>query len=52
MVKRETAKVSKKASKARGDRSRSWKEYFANAPRLPDDFPRRIRDRPPEKIAK
>jgi antitoxin VapB len=31
-------------------RPRSWKEYFATAPRLPADFPRRIRDRRPEKV--
>jgi len=29
-------------------RLRSWKEYFASAPRLPADFPQR--DRPPEKV--
>jgi antitoxin VapB len=31
-------------------RPRSWKDYFATAPRLPADFPRRIRDRRPEKV--
>ena len=31
-------------------RPRSWKEYFATAPRLPADFPRLIRDRRPEKV--
>jgi len=31
-------------------RPRSWKEYFATAPRLPADFPKRLRDRPPEKV--
>jgi len=31
-------------------RPRSWKEYFETAPRLPADFPRRIRDRRPEKV--
>jgi antitoxin VapB len=31
-------------------RPRSWKEYFASAPRLPADFPKRIRDRRPEKV--
>ena len=31
-------------------RPRSWKEYFASAPRLPADFPKRLRDRPPEKV--
>lgn len=31
-------------------RPRSWKEYFATAPKLPADFPRRIRDRRPEKV--
>lgn len=40
----------------RGDRviltplPRSWKEYFATAPKLPADFPRHIRDRRPEKV--
>ena len=28
---------------------RSWKEYFASAPRLPAGFPKRLRDRRPEK---
>ncbi len=31
-------------------RPRSWKEYFASAPRLPADFPKRLRDRRPEKV--
>ena len=31
-------------------RPRSWKEYFATAPRLPVDFPKRIHDRAPEKV--
>jgi hypothetical protein len=31
-------------------RPRTWKDYFANAPRLPADFPKRIRDRRPEKV--
>jgi len=31
-------------------RPRSWKEYFATAPRLPADFPKRLRDRRPEKV--
>ncbi len=31
-------------------RPRSWKEYFAIAPRLPSDFPKRIRDSRPEKV--
>jgi len=30
-------------------RPRSWREYFAHAPRLPGDFPDEIEDRPPEK---
>ena len=30
-------------------RLRSWHEYFARAPRLPDDYPDEIEDRPPEK---
>lgn len=30
-------------------RPRSWKEYFATVPRLPD-FPKPMRDRPPEKV--
>ncbi len=30
-------------------RPRSWKEYFASAPRLPAGFPKRLRDRRPEK---
>ncbi len=29
---------------------RSWKEYFASAPRLPADFPKRLRDRRPQKV--
>ena len=29
-------------------RPRSWHEYFANAPRLTDDFPDEIEDKPPE----
>jgi antitoxin VapB len=29
--------------------SRSWKEYFAKVPRLPD-FPKPPRDRPPGKV--
>jgi antitoxin VapB len=31
-------------------RPRSWKEYFASAPRLPSDFPKRLRDKRPEKV--
>jgi len=31
-------------------RPRSWKEFFATAPRLPASFPKRIRDRRPEKV--
>jgi len=31
-------------------RPRSWKEYFATAPRLPADFPKRLRDRLPEGV--
>src|SRR5712692_9942735 len=31
-------------------RAHSWKEYFASAPRLPADFPKRLRDRPAEKV--
>ena len=31
-------------------RPRSWKEYFASAPRLPAGFPKRLRDRRPEKV--
>jgi antitoxin VapB len=31
-------------------RPRSWKEYFASAPRLPADFPKRVRDKRPEKV--
>jgi antitoxin VapB len=31
-------------------RPRSWKEYFATAPRLPADFPKRIHDRAPENV--
>jgi hypothetical protein len=46
MPKRETAKVLK-IGRAR---TRSWKEYFASAPRLPAGFPKRIRDRRPEKV--
>ena len=30
-------------------RPRSWREYFATAPPLPDDYPDEIEDRPPEK---
>lgn len=30
-------------------RPRSWKEYFATVPRLPD-FPKPLRDRRPEKV--
>lgn len=29
-------------------RLRSWKDYFARPPRLPADFPERLRDAPPE----
>jgi len=46
MAKRETAKV----SKAGKSRPRSWKEYFASAPRLSSNFPKRLRDRRPEKV--
>ena len=31
-------------------RPRSWKEYFATAPRLPSDFPEALPDAPPEKV--
>ncbi len=31
-------------------RPRSGKEYFASAPRLPADCPKRLRDRRPEKV--
>ncbi len=31
-------------------RPRSWKEYFATAPRLPSDYPDRLPDAPPEKV--
>jgi antitoxin VapB len=31
-------------------RPRSWKECFATAPRLPADFPKRLRDRSAEKV--
>jgi len=31
-------------------RPRSWKEYFARAPRLPADYPERVPDSPPEKV--
>jgi antitoxin VapB len=27
---------------------RSWRKYFATAPRLTDDFPDEIEDKPPE----
>jgi len=47
MAKRETAKVFKIAT----PRPRSWKEYFATAPRLPADFPKRLRDSRPENVA-
>jgi antitoxin VapB len=30
-------------------RLRSWRGYFARAPRFTDDFPDEIEDRPPEK---
>jgi len=30
----------------------SWKEYFASAPRLSTDFPKRIRDRRAEKMGR
>jgi antitoxin VapB len=29
-------------------RPRSWREYFASAPPLSDDFPDEIEDQPPE----
>jgi antitoxin VapB len=29
---------------------RSWKEYFATAPRLPADFPKRLRDKRARKV--
>jgi len=29
---------------------RSWKEYFAKPPRLPRDFPNRLRDKKPDKV--
>jgi len=47
MAKRETGKVFKIVTA----RPRSWKEYFASAPRLPADFPKRLRDRAPEPVA-
>jgi antitoxin VapB len=31
-------------------RPRSWKEYFATAPRLPSDYPDSLPDEPPEKV--
>ncbi len=31
-------------------RPRSWKEYFARAPRLPADYPERIPDQKPEEV--
>jgi hypothetical protein len=46
MAKRETARTVKVLT----PRPRSWKEYFATAPRLPADFPKRLRDRRPEKV--
>jgi hypothetical protein len=46
MVKRETAKVFKFGRA----RPRTWKEYFASAPRLPVDVPKRLRDRRPERV--
>jgi hypothetical protein len=46
MPKRETAKP----TKIGGVFPRSWKEYFASAPRLAYDFPKRLRDRRPEKV--
>jgi hypothetical protein len=44
--KRETARTVKGVM----PRPRSWKEYFATAPRLPADFPKRLRDRRLEKV--
>ena len=29
---------------------RRWEDYFANAPRLPDDFPDDIEDMPPRQV--
>lgn len=31
-------------------RPRSWKEYFAGAPRLPSDYPATVADPPPEEV--
>jgi antitoxin VapB len=31
-------------------RPRTWKEYFARAPRLLADYPERVPDSPPEKV--
>jgi len=54
MRKRETReKVSverAKTSVTKKPRLRSWKDYFAGAPPLPADFPKRIRDGRPEKV--
>ncbi len=30
-------------------RPRTWREYFARAPKIPADYPNRIRDQAPEK---
>ena len=46
MAKRETARVVKIVT----PRPRTWKEYFASAPRLPADFPKRLRDRRAENV--
>lgn len=31
-------------------RPRSWKDYFALAPRLPVDYPEKLHDPPPEEV--
>jgi antitoxin VapB len=31
-------------------RPRSWKDYFASAPRLPADYPATVADSPPEEV--
>ncbi len=31
-------------------RLRSWKDYFASAPRLPADYPATVADSPPEEV--
>jgi virulence-associated protein VagC len=39
-----------KTSAIKEPHQRSWKYYFAGAPAIPADFPKRIRDKPPEKV--